>query len=468
MKGRLYIDGKDIYSEYGVYVVKGGWNELIAYPPLKSVESNDWQEMDGIEADLSSPMLDTREIQLKVAFTGLDSRFFALIRHLSDGAYHTFDCRHIERTYRLRLVAQPNLAVAHALGTTTLKLADDFPLHDYTYKKPASNMAAYNDYTFDGMKFTAYGVRVLKGTLDEVIKMPTVKTNLLRNISTQAGVLYDGKNVSYKSKDVKINCLMRADTLEELWRNYDALLYDLIRPNERKLWVDELGQEFIFYYKSCQVTEFYPTDKIWLQFILTVTFTTWNYIDTFKMEYDQFEYIENRSNAFIDTGYIFGKFDKKVEIRFQQIGDFKQTHLFGASSNQNSNYILNPFGGYSVWVGGNPYTIMSAKVGDTYNYTLEIKNRILTQTVNGIVTTATVPNVTAERSLYLFDVNSGKKLSFYKNALIRLFSAKIYDSGIAVRDYVPAKRKRDGAIGLFDKIERKFYMSPNGTEFIGE
>ena len=274
MTGRLYIDGKDIYAEYGVYVVQGGWNELISYPPLKPIDSNDWQEEDGIEADLSAPVLDTREIQLKVAFTGLDSRFFALIRHLSDGACHTFDCRHIERTYRLRLVAQPNLAVAHALGTTTLKLADDFPLKDYTYEKPASNIVAYNDYTFDGRLFTDYGVRVLKGTLDEVKKTPTVKTNLLRNISTQMGALYDGKNVTYKSKDVKINCLMRADTLDELWRNYDALLYDLIRPNERKLWVKELDKSFPFYYKSCQVTEFYPTDKIWLQFALTVTFTT--------------------------------------------------------------------------------------------------------------------------------------------------------------------------------------------------
>lgn len=274
MTRRLYIDGKDIYAEYGVYVVQGGWNELIAYPPLKAVDNNDWQEEDGIEADLSAPVLNTREIQLKVAFTGLDSRFFALIRHLSDGAYHTFDCRHIERTYRLRLVAQPNLAVAHALGTTTLKLADDFPLQDYTYEKPASNIATYNDYTFNGRPFTDYGVRVLKGTLDEVKKTPTVKTNLLRNISTQMGALYDGKNVTYKSKDVKINCLMRADTLDELWRNYDALLYDLIRPNERRLRVKELNKEFPFYYKSCQVTEFYPTYKIWLQFALTVTFTT--------------------------------------------------------------------------------------------------------------------------------------------------------------------------------------------------
>ena len=274
MTRRLYIDVKDIYAEYGVYVVQGGWNELIAYPPLKPIDSNDWQELDGIEADLSTPVLNTREIQLKVAFTGLDSRFFALIRHLSDGAYHTFDCRHIERTYKLRLVAQPNLAVAHALGTMTLKFADDFPLLGYTYEKPTSNIATYNDYTFDGRLFTDYGVRVLKGTLDEVKKTPTVKTNLLRNISTQMGALYDGKNVTYKSKDVKINCLMRADTLDELWRNYDALLYDLTRPNERKLWVKDLGKEFPFYYKSCQVTEFYPTDKIWLQFALTVTFTT--------------------------------------------------------------------------------------------------------------------------------------------------------------------------------------------------
>lgn len=274
MIGRLYIDGNDAYSLYGVYVVKGGWNELIAYPPLKSADSNDWQELDGIEADLSAPVLNTREIQLKVAFAGGDNRFLALIRHLSDSAYHTFDCRYIKRTYRLRLVAQPNLTVAHVLGATTLKFADDFPLPDYTYKKPASNMAAYNDYTFDGVNFTSYGVRVLKGTLDEVKKVPTVKTNLLRNINTEAGALYDGKNVTYKSKDVKINCLMRADTLDELWRNYDALLYDLIRPNERRLRVKELNKEFPFYYKSCQVTEFYPTDKIWLQFALTVTFTT--------------------------------------------------------------------------------------------------------------------------------------------------------------------------------------------------
>ena len=169
MAGRLYIDGNDAYASYGVYVVHGGWNELIAYPPLKNVNSNDWQEEDGIEADLSAPVLNTREVQLKIAISGLFSRFFALIALLSDGAYHTFESPFIQRTFRLRLTQQPNMSAAKVLGTATLKFADDFPLSGYTYAAPASTVIAADDYTFDGVLFTDYGVRVLRGTLDEEV-----------------------------------------------------------------------------------------------------------------------------------------------------------------------------------------------------------------------------------------------------------------------------------------------------------
>lgn len=275
MTGRLYIDGKDAYTEYGVYVTEGGWNELVAYPPLKAVESNDWQEMDGIEADLSAPALNSREAQLRIAIGGDYDDFLRLIDLLADGAYHTFNCAHIQRTYSLRLVSVPNLDKARLVGTAALRLADDFPLSGYSYIDPSSDIATVNDYTLDDVPFTDYGVRVLQGTLDEVLRTPNVKPLLLRNIGSQPGALYDGGgDVTYKSKDVKLFCLLRASTLTELWRNYDALLYDLIRPNERRLYVDELEQEFPFHYKSCQVTAFYPSDRIWLQFTLTLTFTT--------------------------------------------------------------------------------------------------------------------------------------------------------------------------------------------------
>ena len=273
MSGRLYIDGNDAYLKYGAYVTDGGWNELIAYPPLKSVDSNDWQEVDGIEADLSAPVLNTREVQLKMAVTGFSGHFSELLELLSDGAYHTFGGTHIGRTYRLRLVSQPDLSVVSTLGTVTLKFADDFPLSDYTYQAPESAVESCDDYSFDGVKFTDYGVRILKGSLGEVMKAPDVKKNLLRNIGTQPGAIYDGDNVTYADKDVNLYCLMRASTLTELWRNYDALLYDLIRPGERSLNVKALSRDFPFCYKSGKVTAFYPDGKIWLEFTLTLTFT---------------------------------------------------------------------------------------------------------------------------------------------------------------------------------------------------
>ena len=57
MQGQLYIDGHDAFAEYGVYIVDEGLNDLIAMPPLKTVVTNDWQEEDGVEADLLSPQL---------------------------------------------------------------------------------------------------------------------------------------------------------------------------------------------------------------------------------------------------------------------------------------------------------------------------------------------------------------------------------------------------------------------------
>ncbi|MCC8036700.1 MAG: hypothetical protein LIP02_00965 [Bacteroidales bacterium] len=68
--GSLYVDGYDVYKQFGMYVVSGGWNELVAYPPLKTVNYNDWQEEDGIEADLSAPVLNTREVSIKFAISG--------------------------------------------------------------------------------------------------------------------------------------------------------------------------------------------------------------------------------------------------------------------------------------------------------------------------------------------------------------------------------------------------------------
>lgn len=282
MSGRFYIDGKDAFTEYGIYVQEGGYNELVAYPPLKAVTSNDWQEEDGIEPDLSEPTLNTKEFSLKIVLSGKDYRWGGFIELLSDKAYHTFDFREIGRSYSLRLVSNPNTDLATLLGFITIKLADDFPLSEYAYKEPESSLYGSDNYELDGKPFSDYGIIVLDGTFDEIEKSPDVKTCLLRNIKKLNGALYDGEKVTYKAKDVKINCLMKAASLTELWRNYDALLYNLVQPEQRMLYSDETGREYPCHYKSCSVSEFYGSDKIWLKFTITLCFIS------FRLEDDEF------------------------------------------------------------------------------------------------------------------------------------------------------------------------------------
>lgn len=273
MKGKLYIDGFDAYTVYGVYITEGGYNELVAMPALKAVETNDWQEEDGIEADLLAPVLNTKDVQIKFAITESYGRYFSLIKLLSDGSYHTFDVSYIGRVFKLRLVSVSVTERDTEFALMTLKFADDYPLDGYTYKSPERTIANDDSYTLDGLPFSEYGVRLLQGTLSEITKTPDVKTNMLRNIKTLSGAIYDPNTVIYKSKEVKLYCLMTAPDLSTLWKNWDALLYDLCKPDERTLWVGALEQEFYLYYKSCQVNHFFVEGKIWLQFTLTVVFT---------------------------------------------------------------------------------------------------------------------------------------------------------------------------------------------------
>lgn len=90
-------------------------------------------------------------------------------------------------------------------------------------------------------------------------------------IEDEDGVVYDGDGaVVFQSKDVTVNCVLRAESMERMWRGYDALLHDLVRPGERKLFCKTLGREFPFHYKSSSVSEFAISGKVWLKFSLTI------------------------------------------------------------------------------------------------------------------------------------------------------------------------------------------------------
>lgn len=329
--GRFYIDGRDAYEQYRVFLAEGSVASLLQYPSLKKVDSTDWPEEDGEEVDLTTPRLDTRNVSLKFVSHDAGGRFGEygdFVTALSDMGYHDFYFPFMERTFHLRLTSHPSMEHWRRADFFTLQFADDFPpcctvdidedtgeeleedeKEKYTRPEPRSTITPYDDYELDGRKLAYYGVRVLQGSLAEVLKSPAVKGNLLINAGTRNGAWYDKEWVKFKSKEVKLNCLMRAATFEEFWRCYEAFLYDLARPDgevkwtaedimqpgERLLFVDATSSEYPCYYKSCASKGFAFTEgKIWWEFTLTLVFTS------FRVGADEF-YLAAEHGAFIIT-----------------------------------------------------------------------------------------------------------------------------------------------------------------------
>lgn len=299
--GRFYIDGRDAYEDYRVFLSEGSVASLLQYPSLKKVDSTDWPEEDGEEVDLTTPRLDTRNVSLK--FVSHDAglhigEYGSFVAALSDMGYHDFYFPFMERTFRLRLTSHPSMEHWRRADFFTLQFADDFPpcctvetdedTGEYVRPEPQSTITPYDDYELDGQPLTYYGVRVLEGSLAEVLKSPAVKRNLLSSGTGQNGAWYDGEWVKFKTKEVRLDCLMRARDFTEFWKSYEAFLYDLARPDgegkwtaeditmpgERTLYVDALVEEYPCYYKGCSSKEFaMMPGKIWWRFTLTLVFT---------------------------------------------------------------------------------------------------------------------------------------------------------------------------------------------------
>ncbi len=272
MTGSLYIDGIDIFSQYKVAINEGGYNGLISAADLKGIEYIDWPEENGIEADLSNPVLDKKEFD--IVFGNVNNTLTEdFLAFLSNVPYHDFDLRSIGCKRKLRLISQPNKETILYAESFSLRFADDFPLKNYNYLSPIRTTVVQSGYNIDNKPLSDYGVMILDGSDDEIMKIPDVKKNLTQDYMSSSGVLYDNFWVKYQHKDVALKCLLVAPNLVIFWRNYNALIYDLIRPSERHLYVEGFNDIFPCFYKSCRVNNFSLIGaQVWCDFTLTLTF----------------------------------------------------------------------------------------------------------------------------------------------------------------------------------------------------
>lgn len=284
MKGVLYIDGVDAYTSYGISLSDVAYDDLVCFPKLKPIAFNDWHERNGIEPDLSAPVIEAKDVTTPFYVQDVQSGYKRFIDALTDGAYHSFNFDKIGLTKELRLKSCGEINSVQGLGSFQLTFSDDQPMSGYSYNAPESKLEPFGDYFLDGVDFASYGIRMLRGTMDSVLKSPNVKENLKTDISVVPGITYDGKfmigenpipnkNVTFQSKEVQLRCLMRASGSEEFWNNRNALVYDLTKAGERILNVTKIHKEIPCFYKDCSVSCFYPDNgKFWFEFNLCLEF----------------------------------------------------------------------------------------------------------------------------------------------------------------------------------------------------
>lgn len=293
MKGQLLIDGIDAYTTLGISVIKGSYNNLVAFPPMKEPDKNDWPEEDGQEFDLSNPVLDAGDVNIELAFKN-DIGFGGLIAVLSDMGYHAFCFSDLDKTYRLRLSSQSSYTIYPGLEIVKITFTNDFPRDaSYEYQEPANSFSMPKGYEIDNKDLTDYGVVVIHGSNAEILKSPAVKKNLLQNFKRQDGAIYDGEIVKFQTKEVSLKCLMRAPDIQTFWRNHDSLLYDLTKLTtksddegyeysdaERIFYCDEWSESYPCYYKSCQTSNFMLNGGVWWEFTLKFVFTSFRIGET--------------------------------------------------------------------------------------------------------------------------------------------------------------------------------------------
>lgn len=173
----------------------------------------------------------------------------------------------------------------------------------------------------------------------------------------------------------------------------------------------------------------------------------------------------NEANQnYVNTGLV-GRNNLRVEADFSCAGPTGGGCILGARNDNTAR--LNPLwygGSNGTWgIGWNNMYYGAQNLfaaGTRYQVTSVLASGQQVVTANGqeVYSSSYSGNVNSGQTLWVFGCNSGK--SVYKNYVTAtLYSMKIWQDETLVRDFVPARRTMDGAIGLLDRLTNEFYTS---------
>lgn len=186
-----------------------------------------------------------------------------------------------------------------------------------------------------------------------------------------------------------------------------------------------------------------------------------------RLPYDaELEYLESTGTQWIDTGIIGGS-SSKVEISASSSNTALNMGLFGS---RNASLVK----AFIIWqrvtntsvrfdfADNSANRVIANAAWDTSGFNTVIKDGP-NNTLNGVAgannATATF---TCEYPFYLFSINTAGTAT--SNASVRIYSCKIWQNGVLVRDFIPVRK---GTVGyMYDRVSGKLFGNAGTGDFV--
>lgn len=275
MNGSIIIDGINATQTWGIFIREGGYESLVALPPIKEPQVIDWPEEDGVQVDLSEIRFKNREITLRFGTMKQNSDLSAFFILLTDGAFHSFEFPELGITREMRMISCPEYKSGILkLSAFSIRLSEDDPMSGYTYQEPTGGRFPTQGLLIDNKDISEYGLALLEGSEAEIMRTPEVKQNLTINTNKINGIQYDPDQVKMKSKELTIKMLLIAVDAQQFNRNLNAFYFDLTRPGERVMQYSPTRDEYKFYYKATEIKRMQINQRYWCEINLRICFTS--------------------------------------------------------------------------------------------------------------------------------------------------------------------------------------------------
>lgn len=268
----------DVYTQFGVYLNEDCLKEVVNMPSYRtsSIQTKSWAEYDGIDVDISEPVLDARTIKLQFhcsrSHSGSDSAT-AFVDYLVQKTYYRFFFAIIQYNIILRYVSSQSLVWNSAFDTFTLTFAVDNPtVADTSPSEPTSLQGTLK---MDNSYFASFGCMELKGTKAAFNKLEAVKERLKVSRDTIDGVWYDEDGTNkIQYPDIAIPLHMRPSSITHFWSNWNGLFTGLTKFNldgQAIRVISDGVKDVECYYKKCAVNKFKMLNdgSVWVDFTLT-------------------------------------------------------------------------------------------------------------------------------------------------------------------------------------------------------